>query len=41
MLAVAQHHMAEATQNLTADEAQIVTRFLARMKATVDQIGIA
>ncbi|MCW2898269.1 MAG: MarR family transcriptional regulator [Streptosporangiaceae bacterium] len=41
MLAVAQRHMAEASQNLTVDEARIVTRFLTRMKATVDQIGIA
>ncbi|MEA9984325.1 MarR family transcriptional regulator [Subtercola vilae] len=41
MLAVAQQHMAEATQNLTADEVRIVTRFLTTMKATVDQIGIA
>ena len=39
MLAVAQHEMAESTESLTPDEAQVVTKFLNMMRETVDKIG--
>ncbi|WP_246093066.1 MarR family winged helix-turn-helix transcriptional regulator [Subtercola boreus] len=39
LLAVAQNHMAAATQTLTAEEARIVSRFLTTMRTTVDGIG--
>ncbi|RFA22854.1 hypothetical protein B7R25_03915 [Subtercola boreus] len=39
MLAMAQNHMAAATQTLSAEEARTVAQFLTMMRATVDQIG--
>ncbi|MEL4320502.1 MarR family transcriptional regulator [Leifsonia sp. YIM 134122] len=39
MLAVANAQMADATQELTPEEAVVVTSFLARMRETVDRIG--
>ncbi|MET0783538.1 MarR family winged helix-turn-helix transcriptional regulator [Leifsonia flava] len=39
MLAVANAQMADATQELTPEEAVVVTSFLSRMRETVDRIG--
>jgi DNA-binding MarR family transcriptional regulator len=39
MLAAAQRHMAESTQTLTADEAEVVRKFLNMMRDAVDGIG--
>ncbi|WP_235480336.1 MarR family winged helix-turn-helix transcriptional regulator [Leifsonia sp. Leaf264] len=39
MLAVANAQMADATHELTPEEAVVVTSFLARMRETVDRIG--
>lgn len=39
MLAAAQRHMADSTGALSADEAQVIKRFLTMMRETVDGIG--
>jgi DNA-binding MarR family transcriptional regulator len=39
MLAAAQRHMADSTQNLSPEEAEVVRRFLGMMRDTVDRIG--
>jgi DNA-binding MarR family transcriptional regulator len=39
MLAAAQRHMADSTQQLSPEDAQVVTKFLNMMRDTVDRIG--